>query len=166
MVELRENEVRILSALDKLDKKASIEQLMAECELPDSAVMRSSLILQENGLAKIHAKPETRIKLTPEGEVHAQNGLPERRLIKAILALGGSGTLSQAAKEASLDPQFAQIALGWTQRKKWATFDPKTGVLSVQTNPKEGSDEALLNALCSKEETTIDKLSQEMQVSC
>jgi phenylalanyl-tRNA synthetase alpha chain len=163
MVELRENEIRILSALDKLDRKASIEQLMAECELPDSAVMRSSLILQENGLAKIHAKPETRIKLTSEGKVHAQNGLPERRLIKAILALGGSGTLSQAAKDAGLEPQFAQIALGWTQRKKWAAFDPKTGVLCVKTNPQEGNDEKLLNILCSIEETTGDKLGQEMQ---
>ena len=105
MVELRENEIRIFSALDKLDKKASIEQLMAECELPDSAVMRSSLILQENGLAKIHAKPETRIRLTPEGEIHAQNGLPERRLIKAILGLGGSGTLKQAAQELPVKEQ-------------------------------------------------------------
>ncbi len=165
MVELRENEIRILSALDKLDKKASIEQLMAECELPDSAVMRSSLILQENGLAKIHAKPETRIKLTPEGEIHAQNGLPERLLIEAILALGGSGTLSQAAQNACLEPQFTQIALGWTQRKKWATFDPKTGALSVQTNPEKGSDEKLLNALIIKKETTMDKLSQEMQTA-
>jgi phenylalanyl-tRNA synthetase alpha chain len=165
MVELRENEIRILSALDKLGRKASIEQLVAECELPDSAVMRSSLILQENGLAKIHAKPETRIKLTSEGEIHAQNGLPERRLIKAILALGGSGTLTQAAQDACLEPQFAQIALGWTQRKKWAVFDPKTGLLNVPADPKEGSDEKLLNALCINNETTMNKLSQDLQAA-
>ena len=50
MVELRENEIRILAALDKLNKQATVEQLTLECELPDTAVMRSALILQENGL--------------------------------------------------------------------------------------------------------------------
>jgi phenylalanyl-tRNA synthetase alpha chain len=142
-----------------------VEQLMAECELPDAAVMRSALILQESNFAKIHAKPQTRIKLTPEGEIHAQNGLPERRLISAVIALGGKAVLQQAAQEAGLEPQFTQIALGWTQRKKWATFDPKTGTLQVASSPKEGEDEKLLSVLCTKEETTTDKLSTELQAA-
>ena len=100
MVELRENEIRILAALDKLNGKASVEQLMAECELPDSAVMRSALILQENNYLKVHANAETRVKLTAEGEIHAENGLPERRLVNAVIALGGKATLKDAAKEA------------------------------------------------------------------
>jgi phenylalanyl-tRNA synthetase alpha chain len=165
MVELRENEIRILAALDKLEGKASVEQLIAECELPDSAVMRAALILQENSLVQVHAKPETRIKLTAEGEIHAQNGLPERRLVNALLALGGKATLNQAAQEAGLEQQFAQIALGWTQRKKWAAFDSKTGTLQVVSSPNEGSDEKLLNSFCSKEEITLRKLSQELQAA-
>lgn len=102
MVELRENEIRILAALDKLDGKATTEQIMLECELPDAAVMRAALILQENGLIKIHAKVDTKIKLTAEGEIHAQNGLPERRILNAVLKLGGNATLTQAAQEACL----------------------------------------------------------------
>jgi phenylalanyl-tRNA synthetase alpha chain len=163
MVELRENEIRILAALDKLDGKASVEQLTAECELPDSAVMRSALILQENGFVQVHAKLENRIKLTAEGEIHAQNGLPERRLINSVIALGGKATLQEAAKEAQLEQQFTQIALGWTQRKKWATFDSKAGTLQVTSSPFEGSDERLLNVLCSKEETPTEKLTQELK---
>ena len=158
MVELRENEIRILAALEKLDGKASVEQLMAECELPDSAVMRSALILQENTYVTVHANAETRIKLTAEGEIHSENGLPERRLINAIITLGGKATLQNAAKEAGLDQQFAQIALGWTQRKKWATFDSKTNTLQIVEPPKTGPDEVLLNALSAKMETQIDKL--------
>jgi phenylalanyl-tRNA synthetase alpha chain len=165
MVELRENEIRILAALDKLDKKATVEALMAECELPDSAVMRSALILQENGYATIHAKPETKIRLTHEGEIHAQNGLPERRLINAIIALGGKATLTEAAKEASLEQQFAQIALGWTQRKRWATFDSKAGILQSLSAPPEGDDEKLLGALCQKEEVALDKLPVNLQAT-
>ncbi len=162
MVELRENEIRILAALDKLDGKASVEQLMAECELPEAAVMRAALILQENGLVHVHAKLETKIKLTAEGEIHAQNGVPERRIVNAVIALGGKATLQQAAKEAQLEQQFAQIALGWTQRKKWATFDSKTGMLQVTSAPNEGSDEKILSILCGKEEVALEKLNQEL----
>jgi phenylalanyl-tRNA synthetase alpha chain len=165
MVELRENEIRILAALDKLEGQATVEQLMAECELPDAAVMRAALILQENNLAKVHAKPETKLKLTTEGEIHAQNGLPERRLINAVVALGGKASLQEAAQEAELEQQFAQIALGWTQRKKWATFDSKAGTLQVTSSPSEGSDEKLLSVLCTKEEVPVDKLSQELQAA-
>ena len=60
MVELRENEIRILAALSKLYGTANVEQLMSECELPDAAVMRSALILQENQLVKIHAQNKNR----------------------------------------------------------------------------------------------------------
>lgn len=165
MVELRENEIRILAALDKLDGKASVDQLMLEVELPDAAVMRAALILQENHLVSVHAKPETKLKLTPEGEIHAENGLPERRLLNAVIALGGKATLKQAAEEAGLDEQFAQIALGWTQRKKWATFDSKTGTLQVLSAPKEGNDEKLLNSLCGKEEMSAGNLNSELQAA-
>jgi phenylalanyl-tRNA synthetase alpha chain len=163
MVELRENEIRILAALEKLDGKATVEQLIAECELPDSAVMRAALILQENSLAKIHAQLTTKIKLTQEGEIHAQHGLPERRIVNAVLALGGKANLQEAAREAQLEPHFIQIALGWTQRKKWATFDSKSSTLAVETAPKEGIDEKLLSSLCAKEEMTTEELSEDLQ---
>jgi phenylalanyl-tRNA synthetase alpha chain len=165
MVELRENEIRILAALDKLDKKASVEQLMAECELPDTAVMRAALILQENNLVKVHAEPQTKIKLTEEGAIHAENGLPERRLLNAVLALGGKATLTDAAKQAELQQQFAQIALGWTQRKKWATFDSKTSTLQVASAPADGNDEKLLAALCGQDELDLNKLPPTLQAA-
>jgi phenylalanyl-tRNA synthetase alpha chain len=163
MVDLRENEIRILAALDKLDGKATTDQLMLECELSDAAIMRAALILQENGLAKIHANIDTKIKLTAEGEIHAQNGLPERRIVKAITLLGGQASLAQAAKEACLDQQFAQIALGWTQRKKWAIFDSKTGILTVSCLPSEGNDEILLKELINKKQVSLNDLSSELR---
>ena len=165
MVELRENEIRILATLDKLGGKASVENLMTECELPDAAVMRSALLLQEKNFAHIHAKPQTKIKLTLEGELHARNGLPERRLINAVVALGGKANLQQGAQKAGLEKQFIQIALGWTQRKKWAIFDSKKGILYVETIPEGGNDENLLSALCSRKETTEDQLTPEQQAT-
>ncbi len=165
MAELRENEIRILAALDKLDQKATVEQLMVECELPDAAVMRSALILQENYLAKIHAQFTTRVRLTPEGRIHAQQGLPERRLINAVIALGGTATLADAVKKAGLEQHFVQIAFGWTQRKKWIKFDSKTQILSVESPPCEGPDEKLLGILCEKGEIIGNVISEELKVA-
>ena len=165
MVELRENEVRILAALNKLDRKASIEQLMLEVELPDSAVMRSALTLQEKNLVRIHASVETQIRLTNEGQIYAESELPERRLVNAVLALGGKANLKEAAEKAGLEPQFQQIALGWTQRKRWATFDSKTGTLHVTSAPKEGSDEKLLYSFRNKEQLIMTAVNAELKTA-
>jgi phenylalanyl-tRNA synthetase alpha chain len=147
VIELRAQEQRILATLEKLQGKAPVEQLMCESKLTDSAVMRTALTLQEKNLVKIHAELQTVIKLTSEGETHASKGLPERRLANAVMALGGKATLDKAAEKAGLENQFVQIALGWTQRKKWLTYDPKTNTLAATTTPEEDSDEKLLHRL-------------------
>lgn len=131
MVELRAQEQKILAIVEKLQGKAAVEQLMCESKLTDSAVMRTALTLQEKNLVKIHAELQTIIKLTPEGETHAKNDLPERRLANAVMALGGNAMLDEAAAKAGLEKKFVQIALGWTLRKKWLTYDSKTNMLST-----------------------------------
>ena len=162
MVELRAQEQQMLVVLEKLSGKASVEQLMQESKLSDAAVMRSALTLQEKDLVTIHAALETVVKLTVEGETHAKNGLPERRLVNAVIALDGKATLNEAAAKAGLEKQFIQIALGWTQRKKWLTYDSKTNTLSAAFPPAEEPDEKLLQRLNdSTEQLTISKLNEE-----
>ncbi len=162
MVELRAQEQQILVVLAKLKGKASVEQLMQESNLSDAAVMRFALTLQEKNLVNIHAEMQTVIKLTSEGETHAKHGLPERRLANAIMALDGKTTLDKAAEKAGLEKQFVQIALGWTQRKKWMKYDPKTNMLSSDFEPAEETDEKLLKRLMnSPEQLTINKLNDE-----
>ncbi len=162
MVELRAQEQQILLALKKLDGKGTVEQLMHESKLSDAAVMRAALTLQEKDLIKIHAEMETIVKLTAEGENHAEHGLPERRLIKAVIALGGNATLHEAATKADLEKQFVQIALGWTQRKKWLRYDSTTNRLSAAFEPEEETDEKLLRRLANTSEpSTINKLNDE-----
>jgi phenylalanyl-tRNA synthetase alpha chain len=171
MTELRVQEQKILSALEKLGGKASVEQLITECELPDAAVMRAALTLQEKQLIMVHAEPQTQIKLMPEGELHAKNGLPERRLLKAVAALGGSADLNQAAEKARLQPQFIQIALSWALRKKWAVYNSETNTIRI-SDPTlhraviaEEDDEALLTFLCARTQTTLDDLPTRLKAS-
>lgn len=169
MVELRVHELKVLTALEKLDGKASVEQLIDFCGFPDSTVMRSALILQENNFITIHAETQSVIKLTPEGEQYAKNGLPERKLILALAALGGNADLRKAAQQAGLEQQFIQIALGWVIRKKWAIYTPENNTIHItetllhQTVIPEGCDETLIKHLNEKKQENQDDLGNELK---
>ena len=163
MVELRAYELKILSTLAKSPEDVSVDEFTVKTKLADAAVMRTALTLQDKGLVKIYAKPETILKLNAEGKLHAEHGLPERRLLNALITLGGKATLNQAAAKAGLNEQFMRIALSWTLRKKWATYDSKTNILQAASAPEEENDEKLLKSLRGKEQITLSTLRHELQ---
>ncbi|MEM2108204.1 MAG: phenylalanine--tRNA ligase subunit alpha [Candidatus Bathyarchaeia archaeon] len=171
MVNLRVHEHKVLAAILKLGGKASVEQLISEANLSDAAIMRAALALQEQSLVKIHAEPQVILKLSAEGNMHAENGLPERRLIKALFKLGGGANLDSAAAEAGLDQQFKQIALGWVIKKNWVAYNSKTNTLRVAANllqqgqAPEGDDEKLLSYLRANEQVPLNTLSAPLQAA-
>ncbi|KON33124.1 MAG: hypothetical protein AC479_05645 [miscellaneous Crenarchaeota group-6 archaeon AD8-1] len=112
MVDLRVQEFGLLSLLKNLGGKVSINRLILESNLSDSAVMRSALELQEKNLITIYVEPHTIINLTSEGVVDAEDGLPERRLLNAIIELGGKIELKIAYEKSRLTSKFEKIALG------------------------------------------------------
>jgi phenylalanyl-tRNA synthetase alpha chain len=168
MAELRTQEQQLLSALESLGGTATVEQLIQACGLQDSAIMRNALTLQENKFLTIHAKIQNVIKLTSEGETYAQKGLPERKLIQAVEALGGTANLKEAAEKAGIEPQFIQIAQGWVIRKKWAIYTPQDNALHItetflhQEVIPEGCDETLLKHLGSHHQVSQEDLSPEL----
>ena len=170
MANLRANELKFLSVLRHLGGKASVEQLVNKAELSDAAVMRIALTLKEKNLIRIHAEPQVIVKLGAEGEDHAENGLPERRVVKILVASDGEVELDEAIKQASLNVKFKQIALGWILRKKWATYDSETNTLRIadrlnQIAVPEGNDEKLLRYLHDNNQTPLNLLDAELQAS-
>ncbi|MGD0450416.1 MAG: phenylalanine--tRNA ligase subunit alpha [Candidatus Bathyarchaeia archaeon] len=173
MVELRAQEQQLLTALESLDGSASVEQLVDACKFPDTAVMRTGLTLQEKNLIKIHAQYKNVIKLTAEGEAYGKNGLPERNLIRAVEALGGTADLKAAAKQAGLEQQFVQIALGWAIRKKWVLYTSSDNTIRIsepllhQALIEEGCDETLLKHLNDKHQhqLALEELSPELKAA-
>lgn len=163
MVDLRENERRTLSSLEKLVGKASAEQVVVESSLPDSAVMRAILMLQEKNLVKVHERKYTIMRLNEEGKLHAARGLPERRLVNALETLGGRATRTEAFKCASLEEQFVPIALGWAQRKKWTTFENRSDILCLVKKADEGIDERLVKLAQEKGLVVVDDLPSELR---
>ncbi len=166
MVELRQQENQLLSALQAIGGNATVEQLIEKTALQDSAVMRIGLTLAEKNLIAIHAKHQNVVKLTAEGEAYAKEGLPERRLIRAVAALGGAADLKVAAQQAGLELQFIQIALGWAIRKKWGLYTSGDNTLRLNENlvhqafVPEGADERLLAIVAGKGQVALEEIKE------
>jgi len=159
--ELRENEQKTLLALEKLKGRAPVEQIVKTAGLAHAAVMRAFLTLTENKLTRTHEKKQTIIMLSAEGESYATVGLPERRLLNAIVNLGGETKVNVAVEKAGLEKQFMSVALGWLNRKGWATI--KQGNLKSLKEPQQGNDEKLLKLLSEKGSLVVEELGQEFR---
>ena len=162
MVELREHEHRTLSVLARLGGKASVDKLV-EKGLPDAAVMRAVMVLQEKKLVKVGESKRTVVRLNAEGKTYAEQGLPERHLMVALEELGGNAILDKLIEKTGLDRQLVPIALGWIRRKKWANFESQTGRLRMTGDLEEGADEKLIAVLNKKGSVELESLSVELR---
>jgi phenylalanyl-tRNA synthetase alpha chain len=163
VVELREHERKTLLALQKLGGKAPVDQIVEASGLAHAAVMRAALSLATKKLTRIHEQKQTVIKLNEEGKHHAKKRLPERRMIHELLKLGGEASIEKVVEESALEKRFLTIALGWFNRKGWATIEKKKGVLKTTKEPPIGFDEKLLSLLDEKGSLIVEKLSKQLR---
>ncbi len=166
MVELREHEQKTLLVLQKLGGKAPVDQIVGASSLAHAAVMRAALYLTTKKLTRIHEQKQTVIKLNKEGKHHAKRGLPERRLIDSLVKLRGKAPIEKVAKDARLEKKFILIALGWLQRKDWATIEKKKRVLTAsERKPAKGTDEKLISLLDEKGSLIAEELSKDLKIA-
>jgi len=163
MVELRENEQKTLLALQKLNGKARVDQILQASGLAHAAVMRAALTLAEKKLVMVHEQKQKVIELNEEGKQHAQRGLPERRLINALIKLDREAPVEKVVEKAQLDKKFVTIGLGWLHRKGWATLEKKRTLKTEKKTLPQGADEKLLSLLREKGSLTAEELSREMR---
>ncbi|MEM1990818.1 MAG: phenylalanine--tRNA ligase subunit alpha, partial [Candidatus Bathyarchaeia archaeon] len=161
MSELRLYEKKVLLALKELNGKASIDAIAEKSGLAHAAVMRAALSLSEKGMIKLYEQKMTIATLNDEGWSYLEKGLPERRLLKAIIELGGRASIEEASKKASLPRELASIALGWLCRKGWATIEEGICISKIDGEPPSGSDEELMKLLAERGKVSIEYLNQE-----
>ena len=163
MVELRENEQKTLLTLQKLNGRAKVPQIIETGGLAHAAVMRAALTLEEKKLVTVHEETQQVVELNEEGKQHAQRGLPERRLINALIELNGEALVGKVVEKAQLDKKFVTIALGWLHRKGWATLKEKNSLRTEKKTVPQGADEKLLSLLKERGSLTAEMLDKEMQ---
>ncbi len=163
MIELERNEGTLLMNLGKLNGKADMEKLLKESKLSESAIMRAALSLSQKGLLKIEESKITLLKLNEEGFLYASEGLPERKLIKAVLKLGGKASLEEAASEAKINPNLLPIVLGWISRKNLGKIIKEKGKIFIEAKEEkpETLDETLLKKIFVEQEVINEELSKE-----
>ena len=161
MSELRENEQKTLLTLEKLGGRSPVDQIVKAGGLAHAAVMRAALSLSTKKLLRVHEQKQTTITLSAEGREHAEKGLPERRLIRALIKLGSEATVEESVNEAALERNFTTIARGWLHRKNWVTM--KGNVLKTSGEPPMEVGEKLLSILQEKGSLLIERLGKEMK---
>jgi phenylalanyl-tRNA synthetase alpha chain len=165
VAEIRENEMKTLLALEKLGGRGAIGDIIKISKLEDAAVMRAALSLSGKKLVTIHERKETYIKLNEEGTSYVKIGLPERRLIKVVIALGGVAAVKDASEKSNVSAEMLPIALGWVKRKGWANIKKRDGelILEVSREADEGPDEKLLRYIHERGEAKKEELNEEMR---
>ena len=109
----------MLSLQDKklllaLEDTKSIQELSEKTGLPEVAIMRSALNLQDQDLAEIHEHTDRTIELTKEGKNLSQK-LPERKILDIL-----EDTIEMS--EIPLERSEINIAVGWLKRKALITM--------------------------------------------
>ncbi len=163
MVELRENEQKTLLALRDAKGRAEVSQITETSGLAHAAVMRATLTLSEKKLVTVDEQKRSVIELTEEGKMHAKNGLPERRLMNALIEMGGEAAVEEVVAKAQLTKEFVTIGLGWLHRKGWAVLEGKRILKTEIKVLPMGADERLLSVLSEKGALSVEELDNEMR---
>jgi phenylalanyl-tRNA synthetase alpha chain len=150
-----------LLTLEKLGGRSPVDQIVNDSGLAHAAVMRAALSLFKTGLLRIHKRKQTTIVLSREGREHAEKGLPERRLMHALVKLGREATVEEVLRGTALERKLTTIALGWLHRKNWVTTKGK--MLKISKEPPMDADEKLLAVLQKKSPRLIGSLNEEMK---
>jgi len=166
---LNVQERKVLLALREFDGKANVDRIQQQTKLEQVAVMRAALSLRQHGLVEISEKTRQIASLTEEGRTYADEGLPERRMLKALLERG-PGRADLVAKRAGIPKKQAVISLGWLKRKGWVEFSKKNGgtVLKItkfgeKAATQKSQDELLLEEIARADSLVVDGLSAGMR---
>jgi phenylalanyl-tRNA synthetase alpha chain len=163
MVDLRLHEKKTLIALRTLNGKASVEDVANKSGLAHAAIMRATLTLSQKGFIKVYEKRWKVAILSEEGKYCTQYGLPERRMLRALLKLGGEARVDEAVREACLEARIAPIALGWLKRKNWCIISGEKCTLNVEVEPPLGDDEKLLATILKKGSLDVEDLDDNLK---
>lgn len=167
MIELRGNEAAVIKALQSHGGNCSFEELLTSTGQNSAAVTRALTSLLEKEFVKVSESDQVSLRLTEEGAEYAKSGLPERRLLQAVLEMGGEATIDQAAKRANIPEKLASVALGWIKISKWCevTTQLQKVVLKAAGIPDKTNVEKALELISSKPELPLEELPADLQES-
>ncbi|MFX0053589.1 MAG: phenylalanine--tRNA ligase subunit alpha [Promethearchaeota archaeon] len=142
-------------------ERAVLEQLVDSSERITSKIIAKRLgeneervvsifnSLSQKGLIELNTEEIASYYLTEEGLDYAENGLPEVRLFRAVVKLGGRAKLEEAISISGISPESKGIALSWTRKNGWLAISKESGttVLSANAESIETPIESVLSKI-------------------
>ncbi|WP_407421481.1 phenylalanine--tRNA ligase subunit alpha [Methanobrevibacter sp.] len=92
------------------------------------SVMSAAGSLASKDIIEMHKDVEEIYSLTGDGLEYAEKGLPERRILDALVTKDHI-PMKDLSNEADIDKKEANIAIGWLRRKNWASIED--GVVTI-----------------------------------
>lgn len=156
-------EYEILKFIQQKNGETTVEEIQKSLGLDHSATMRNILGLEKKGFIQTSESKKILYHLTDEGKTYVMEGLPERKIVEAVISLGGEANLEEAIKFSNLEKNLAEIALGWIVKKGWGKIlrEKETVKIKVEKKPEEGIDEKILKKIFDVGEVSLEGFSQD-----
>ncbi|MFW9967156.1 MAG: phenylalanine--tRNA ligase subunit alpha [Candidatus Thorarchaeota archaeon] len=90
--------------------------------------------LSQRGLIELATEEFASYSLTDEGLEYAKSGLPEVRLFRAVIELGGRARLDDAVSRSGISQKSKGIALSWTRKNGWLAISKENGTTFLSAN--------------------------------
>ena len=142
-------QVAVLEAASADDPR-TVAQLANETDLPPETVTGALFALEEERLLGVTETVETEADLTAEGETYAGEGLPEVRLYRATLDLGGDEEpvpMGEAIGASGLEGDLVDIALANYARKGYGAVEGGEITADPEADPDADPEAAAIAAV-------------------
>jgi phenylalanyl-tRNA synthetase alpha chain len=159
-------EKKVLKALDISGGEATPEEVSRTQDLDLKQVMSAAGALASKDIIKVQKKVDEVLSLSDDGIEYAHEGLPERRILKA---LGEYKTIhmKDLSKKSGIKPSNVKISIGWLIRKGWATTAKGEVIITPEGESSleiSGPDEILLKKILKEKKLSLEGLSHDLKV--
>ena len=104
------------------------EEIAENTGMDIKSVMSAAGSLASKDIIEMHKDVEEIYSLTDDGLEYAEKGLPERRILDALVSKEYI-PMKDLSNEVDVDKKEANIAIGWLRRKNWASIE--NGVVTI-----------------------------------
>lgn len=164
---MSENISKIINELHIYEKKVlksfgenenyTPEELSKANSMGIKSVMSATGSLASKDIIEVEKSVIESIALTDVGKKYAEIGLPERRVLNALLDKKEIA-MKEIAKSTGIENHEIKIVIGWVVRKNWGNINKgaiKLTDFGEEFNDKLGNDEKLLKNLLNNENSQI-----------
>jgi phenylalanyl-tRNA synthetase alpha chain len=163
--QLTEGEKAVLRVLTDHERRVTAAELAEILGQKDMRVVSILNSLSQKGLASLEIREIASYTLTQEGMEYAEKGLPEVRLFRAVLDMGGKANVDDAVAKSGLTPSEKGIAINWSRKNRWLSISKEDGttILEAKAEMSETPIEEVLSAILEGREPIPDGLNSALE---